>query len=496
LFHLSRNFFLASKPLQTIRAASLASRLAIALGQKALLCKARGIEGVALCDLGRFGESAAAYAEFWTHACSLKDIEREILAIKNVGGLYFAMAHWDTAKNYFQRAAELAAKHGYSHLELGSRNNMAKCSLQLNDAAAGLQTLLPFMTSAPTMKREVAALAHVHMTLAHLYLVTGEMKLARVHAHDAGRLAKLAGIRRTCQLHKALLGLINVKSGNVQRGVSALERSLAFAKRVDHLTVPDYLGMCVDACEAAGQVDKALSYLQELVAWKKVQMHAQIPEIEGLTESPGTEAGTSVGDQALRVRAQLLNADVEQTVRRLVETAVTAEMAAGHDLRRTFRVAKLARCLAFSIGWNENRIGPLSLGAQLCNIGMMAIPTRVLQKPSGLSDRERHLVQAHVLHGAELLRKSNLRVLNVASVVAAQHHERYDGTGYPGGLSGEAIALESRVVCALRRFRCHDAPAAVARRAINPGGPERSQAVRRRTVRSVTCARFCRPDSA
>jgi putative two-component system response regulator len=99
-----------------------------------------------------------------------------------------------------------------------------------------------------------------------------------------------------------------------------------------------------------------------------------------------------------------------------------------------------------AIGWSEERIASLSLGAQLCNIGMMAIPTRILQKLRGLSDSERHVMRDHTQYGAELLRKSKLRVLDVASVIAQQHHERFDGSGYPHGLRGEAIPEEARLV--------------------------------------------------
>ena len=56
------------------------------------------------------------------------------------------------------------------------------------------------------------------------------------------------------------------------------------------------------------------------------------------------------------------------------------------------------------------------------------------------------MLRGHADYGAELLRKSKLQVLDVAAVIAEQHHEHFDGSGYPRGLSGEAIAEEARVV--------------------------------------------------
>ncbi len=452
LFHLSRNFFAASQPARTIEAASFASRLAIALGQRDLLCKVRGVEGVALCDLGRFVESAAAYADFWIHARALGDIEREILAIKNVGGLYIAMAQWDVAYRYLRRSCEMAAEYGYAHLELGSRVNLANCALQLGDPTSGLRALLPFTAGAPKIKREAATRASAHMTLGHLYLATDELASARVHAQESGRWAKLAGSKRTVHSHKALVGLIEVKSGAVKSGLAALERGLAFAKRVDHVDVPNYLSMCVDACESAGQSDLALGYLHELVAWKKKLIDADLPYYDGLTEPAEPKSSTSVFDDTLRARAHVLQADVGQRVRRFLETAINAELASGHDLYRTFRVAKLAGHLAAAIGWKEARVASIALGAQLANIGMMAIPTRVLHRTSGLSDSERQVLFGHAQYGAELLRKPRLRVLNDASVVAEQHHERFDGSGYPRGLRGDAISEEARIISVCDAF--------------------------------------------
>lgn len=454
LTRLARNFFYAARPVETLQAASLASRLAIALEQKLLLCEARGIEGLAFSDLGKFTESTVAHAESWRLARELGDIRREIWAIKRVGDLWEAMAQFDVAMTYLRRSRDLAAEHCIPELELASRNNIANCAVQLKDPVSGLRALLPFTTDAPKTKREVLGHANAHDTLGHLYLQTGEMGKARAHANESGRLARLAGVKRTTLRHEALLGLIDVRSGEVETGLAAVEGALAFAKRVDHTDVADCLSMCVDAFEAAGQSDRALAYLQELVEWKKKSIDAEVMPLqyEGLGESPRFQTGTSVFDENLVVRAQHLHAGVRQGIQHLVETAINAEVASGHDLYRTFRVAKLSRCLADAIGWDEERIAPLTLGGQLCNIGMMAIPARILQKPRRLSDSERHVMRSHTQYGAELLRKSKLRTLDTASMIVEQHHERYDGTGYPRGLRGEAISDEARIVAICDAF--------------------------------------------
>ena len=454
LIQLAKNFFLDTQPVEALTALSVASQLATDLGQDLLLYRARANEGLALSDLGRFSEATVAHAESWSIARTLGNIELEAWVIKRVGDLWEAMAQFDAAITYLSRSRELAAEHGLLELELASRNNIANCAVQLGDPEAGLRALLPLATYRPETRMDVLRQANAHDTLGHLYLLADDLSKARAHAQESGRLAELAGVMRTIKLHEALVGLIDVRSGAVEKGLAAVEGSLAFARRVDRVDVGDLLGMCADAHEAAGHADRALMYLQELVDWKKNALDAEVMplEYERLRQCSQLQIASSVFDDALVARSQRLHAGVQQRTQHLVETAINAEVASGHDLYRTFRVARLSRCLAAAIGWTEERLAPLMLGAQLCNIGMMAIPARILQKRRGLSDSEQQVMRAHSQYGADLLRKSRLRSLDVAAVMAEQHHERYDGSGYPRGLRGEAIAEEARVVAICDAF--------------------------------------------
>ena len=243
------------------------------------------------------------------------------------------------------------------------------------------------------------------------------------------------------------MGLINVKSGLVEEGLAAIHRGLDFAKRADAIDVADYLGMCIDGHEAAGQSDKALLFLQELVTLKKKSVDAELlstPYTE--LKEPLFQNDGSMLDGYLQLREQRIQGSARQHIQHYVNTAINAELAGGHDLYRTFRVSKLTRCLAEALGWESQRIDLLALGAQVCNIGMVAIPSRILLKPGNLSSDERQIVRDHARYGAALLRQSKLQGFEVAAVLAEQHHERYDGTGYPNELGGESIAEEARIV--------------------------------------------------
>ena len=332
----------------------------------------------------------------------LGNVELEGWATKRVGDLWAAMAQFDVALTYLNRACELAAENGLVDLERASRNNIANYAIQIKEPVVGLRVLVPLVTDAPSNWDDVLRQANAHDTLGQLYWLTDDISLAAVHAQESGRLAKLAGVTRTIKRNQALLGLIDVKSGAVERGLAAVEEALAFARQVDQVHVVAHLAMCADAYEAAGQSDKALEYLKELVEWKRKSLDTEIVPLqyEGLADSLQFQTDTSVFDDTLLVKSHHLQAGVQQRIQHLVETSINAEAANGHDIYRTFRVAKLARCLGSAIGWDEERIGALTLGGQLCNIGMTAIPARVLQKKRGLSDGELQVMRAHTQYGA------------------------------------------------------------------------------------------------
>lgn len=447
LIELGKTCFMGGQQEEALLIGTVAARIATSLQDQLLLCRARSMQGVALRDLGRFSEAAVALCETWMLARTLHDVERTILAIQNIAAIFFGMAQWEVAAAYNERAIAIAAEHGRSDDEFRSRNDYAISAHNLGAPLAGLRTLLPFDTRKPTTRSHVQSHANAHDTLAHLYLAIGDTDSAKTHALESGSFAKLAGVPRITHLHEALMGLIDVKSGAIETGLAAIHRGLDFAKHVAAIDVADYLGMCIDAHEAAGQSDEALRFLQELVTWKKKSVDAELlstPHTE--LKEPLFRNDRSVLDSYLLLREQRIQTGARRQIQLYIETSINAEMASGHDLYRTFRVSGLTRHLTVALGWDKKRSDLLARAAQLCNIGMIAIPSRILLKPDVLSAREREIVCDHARYGAELLGKLKLQVLDVAAVLAEQHHERYDGSGYPAGIVGESITEEARIV--------------------------------------------------
>jgi len=90
----------------------------------------------------------------------------------------------------------------------------------------------------------------------------------------------------------------------------------------------------------------------------------------------------------------------------------------------------------------------IELAAPLHDLGKIAIPDSVLMKPGPLTEQEIALMRRHPRIGHELLSGSQNRFIQTGAMIALRHHERYDGTGYPDGVAGDAIPIEARIVAA------------------------------------------------
>jgi putative two-component system response regulator len=142
------------------------------------------------------------------------------------------------------------------------------------------------------------------------------------------------------------------------------------------------------------------------------------------------------------------------------QLALAAEYRDGDNPPHIERVGATAAAIAERLGFAAEQAGLLLEAAALHDVGKLAIPDTILLKPNRLTEQEFELVKTHAALGASLLSESSSPVLQMASVIAASHHERWDGTGYPAGLAGEAIPLVGRVVAVADVFDAltHDRP--------------------------------------
>lgn len=142
-----------------------------------------------------------------------------------------------------------------------------------------------------------------------------------------------------------------------------------------------------------------------------------------------------------------LNQEVEDTQKEILFTlGEVAEARSQETGNHVKRVAEMAKVLALHYGLSLEQAESLRLAAPIHDVGKLAIPDAILNKPGKLTAEEFTIMKTHSPIGYEMLKNSKRSILKLGALIALQHHERYDGTGYPYGLAGDEIHIYGRIV--------------------------------------------------
>ena len=160
---------------------------------------------------------------------------------------------------------------------------------------------------------------------------------------------------------------------------------------------------------------------------------------------------------------------LEQTqIEMLVRLARASEYRDDQSGEHVWRVSQLSAQVATEMGLEQSRVEMLLRASRLHDVGKIAIPDGILMKPSRLTKEEFDVIKTHTTVGAKLLSGGQSPLMKLAETIALTHHERFDGCGYPHGLAGEEIPLESRIVAvadtldAITHDRVHQRSASLA----------------------------------
>ncbi len=132
----------------------------------------------------------------------------------------------------------------------------------------------------------------------------------------------------------------------------------------------------------------------------------------------------------------------EETIQRL---AIAAEFRDSSTARHIHRMSHYCELLARRCGLSSDRCDLIRTASPMHDIGKIGTPDHVLLKPGKFTQEEFGVIAQHAEIGYRILSGSDAELLKVAAVIAYTHHERFDGTGYPRGLKGEAIPIEGRI---------------------------------------------------
>ena len=154
----------------------------------------------------------------------------------------------------------------------------------------------------------------------------------------------------------------------------------------------------------------------------------------------------------------------EEITLRLVRVSEHRDNETGAHIRR---MALYAAVLAEEAGWDSEAVHTIRLAAPMHDIGKVGVPDDILLKPGRLTDEEFQIMQRHAALGASMLEGSGVPLLEMAKEIALSHHEKWDGSGYPRGLAGEAIPESARIVAVADVY-----DALVSRRVYRPAMPQ------------------------
>ena len=132
----------------------------------------------------------------------------------------------------------------------------------------------------------------------------------------------------------------------------------------------------------------------------------------------------------------------EETIMRLSIAVESRDAETGRAHRTD---GPLLRAAGREAGWNDDACELLRVASPLHDVGKIAIPDSVLQKPGALTPDERKQMEEHAAIGHRILAGSDSPLLDLAARIALTHHEKWDGSGYPNGLKGEDIPIEGRI---------------------------------------------------
>jgi response regulator RpfG family c-di-GMP phosphodiesterase len=250
-------------------------------------------------------------------------------------------------------------------------------------------------------------------------------------------------------------GRVCIANGDTGDAITVLERAIATSQQNEFSDLELVAhGLLAEVFKSRGRFEEALLHREACT-----EIHEQIfnrdtdLRIKTLQISHDTLAAR---DQAelLRVRTTELEDLVtartqdleEQHYEALERLAAIAEYRDPDSGEHSSRVGELAAELALELGEDRAWAEELRLAGRLHDVGKVGVPDSILQKPGALTDAEFEIMKTHTTVGATVFSGSRSTLIQLAAEVAMSHHERWDGSGYPVGLNGEAIPLCGRLV--------------------------------------------------
>jgi len=212
----------------------------------------------------------------------------------------------------------------------------------------------------------------------------------------------------TCSTQNVPIILLTQSQEEIERGFNL--------DIVDHLNIP----------------------IQREVALRRISTYIALGRAQAAQETYATQLESKVKE-----RTQALFESQKAAIFMLGEAGHYNDTDTGVHI---WRMAAYSALLAKKVGWNKSECELLEMAAPMHDTGKIGIPDHILKKPGPLTQNEWVIMKSHTTIGRDILAKSNTPLFQLAAEIAENHHEKWDGSGYPNGLSKEQIPYSARIV--------------------------------------------------
>ena len=393
------------------------------------------------------------------HVAALRHAHREsgpagiAVVWNNLGQVMGISGHYELGSRCYRRALDaIAGVSGPAFSRFCSYANLADCHFQLGTWAEGLEVAYRARSELTPEFREqdLHGAVTLQRSIVRLLVGLGRIEEARPHVAECVVLAERSGTARSAIAASITRAIHEQALGRSDLALTLLEGALARARLLPP-ALRDTLAAVVRAEEAAGHYERALLRMQELaehiyrLAIDRARTHIELSDL-----APRGRTGLEHEQDQMEAR---LTARLEERAPP-AEWAALDRLALGATLRMDAtgwhgkRVGALVKALMLADGANPLQAVETGLAAELHDIGMAAVPEGILAKAGPLTEAEWRIVRRHTQAGAEILRDDRHPRVFIAREIATYHHARWDGAGYPDGISGNAIPFAARA-CAI-----------------------------------------------
>ena len=371
--------------------------------------------------LGEFDKAADSFVQGVDAAQRIHQIANEIAGVTGLGLVAKEQGLYKDALNHLLRALHLAQTHGRRQNEAEILDNLGQVYAALEQPEFALETYERALALAEDLGA-VPSQQNTLFNLGRLHVLRGDPLKAATCLEAALHFAEQSGSERAALSTQEELAKLRFARQEFEVAAQHFQQALALERSL--------------------RDQDAQQQLLNLTTQLEVERAKHQAEAYRLMNETAQRARAEA-EQDVLDRTEALEQAQREIVARL---GLAAEYRDDKTGNHTQRVANFAAMLAQAINMPGPEIELLRSAARLHDVGKIGIPDAILLKAGRLTEEEFTIMKHHTTIGARVLEGSRSALMQLAEKIAITHHERWDGQGYPHGLSGEDIPLVGRIV--------------------------------------------------